>query len=74
MLMPDPWKVLSSHVDQSYRIFTIRTDKEDIRVVHHRLPDIPALIASGRISHSLVLSAFFLYFLGSSQVDNPIRS
>jgi len=41
-------------------------EKEDIQVVHHRLEDIPGLITNGQITHSLVLCAFFHYFLQSS--------
>jgi 8-oxo-dGTP pyrophosphatase MutT (NUDIX family) len=41
-------------------------EKEDIQVVRHRFEDVPGLINSGRITHSLVLCAFFLYFLRSA--------
>ncbi len=38
-------------------------DKEDIEVILRPLEDIPDLIRDGTITHSLVLSAFFFFFL-----------
>ncbi len=38
-------------------------EKEDIEVVHRSISEIPRLIREGEISHSLVLAAFFRYFL-----------
>ncbi len=38
-------------------------EKEDIEVLSRPLADIPRLIQEGQIDHSLVLSAFFRYFM-----------
>jgi len=49
----------------------IQDEKEDIQVVRHRFEDVPGLINSGQITHSLVLCAFFLYFLRSAPTAFP---
>jgi len=38
-------------------------DKEDIEVVLRPLADIPRLIKDGEISHSLILAAFYRYYM-----------
>lgn len=38
-------------------------EKEDIEVLLKPLDDIPAMIRSGEISHSLVISAFYRYYM-----------
>jgi len=42
-------------------------EKEDIRVETRPLQEIPAMIANGTITHSLVLCAFFYFFLERPQ-------
>ena len=38
-------------------------EKEDIEVLRHPLPEIPRFIREGRITHALVLAAFYRYFM-----------
>jgi len=38
-------------------------EKEDIEVVHRPLSEIPNLIRNGEITHSLVLAAFYRFFM-----------
>jgi len=40
-------------------------EKEDIEVLLRPLDDIPGSIRKGEISHSLVLAAFYFYYMGS---------
>ena len=47
--------ILSGRQDQD--------DKEDIQVVLRPLSEIPAMIQKGEITHSLVLAAFYRYFI-----------
>jgi len=42
-------------------------DKEDIEVLLRPLKDIPGLIRSGQISHSLVVAAFYRLFMEDQQ-------
>ncbi len=38
-------------------------DKEDIQIVQYPLSEIPRLIGEGTISHSLIIAAFWRYFM-----------
>jgi ADP-ribose pyrophosphatase len=38
-------------------------DKEDIEVILHPLEDIPRMIREGEITHSLILAAFYRYYM-----------
>jgi 8-oxo-dGTP pyrophosphatase MutT (NUDIX family) len=65
---PNP--AIQNNVCHTYLVSEVRAgspqnldDKEDIETVLEPLDRIPDLIRAGSIDHSLVLSAFFLYFL-----------
>jgi ADP-ribose pyrophosphatase len=49
----------------------LQDDKEDIEVVLHPVADIPRLIRERTITHSLVIVAFYLYFMEYLQNESP---
>jgi hypothetical protein len=47
-------------------------DKEDIEVLLRPLDDIPRMIREGEITHSLILAAFYRYYMEYQQgVNSP---
>lgn len=47
-------------------------EHEDIEVVEAPIEDIPRLIAQGAIRHTLVLTAFFFYYLDQNSPDGTV--
>jgi len=48
----------------------MQDDREDIEVVRCPLADIPGLIREGEITHSLVIAAFYRYFMEYKPAGN----
>lgn len=72
--MPEPWNIIDSKRDRSFRIFNLRTDRAVsprtgqahdfyIRVELQPIERIPELIRNNTITHALVICAFYRYFM-----------